>query len=365
MVNRRVTVSVVATVLNERSSVEDWLDALLAQSRLPDEVVIVDGGSHDNTCDIIRQCASRSIVPILLLSSPGANIAQGRNLAIERATGDLIAVTDAGTRADASWLERLVAPLQASDADVASGFFVPHLSSRWDRGLAAATLPDASEVSGHSFLPSSRSMAFKRTWFDAGVRYPEWLDYCEDIVWDLAMRRAGARFVFVPDATVTFAVRRSASAYALQYVRYARGDGKAGLFARRHALRYAIYVCLLAVLRHRQGSVLLLTTMLGSAYVARPLSRLRSRDRLSGTSAINSVATVPLVIALRALGDVAKMAGYPVGLAWRWRRFGGIGWRTTWRRISPAGEVFRPATSTRENRPPGASPGVEFHAESR
>ena len=42
-----------------------------------------------------------------------------------------------------------------------------------------------------------------------------------------------------------------------QYFRYARGDGKAGLFAKRHAIRYATYAGLLAFLlggwRYRLG----------------------------------------------------------------------------------------------------------------
>ena len=40
-------VSIVATVLNEGASLRIWLDGLERQSRVPDEVVIVDGGAID------------------------------------------------------------------------------------------------------------------------------------------------------------------------------------------------------------------------------------------------------------------------------------------------------------------------------
>jgi glycosyltransferase involved in cell wall biosynthesis len=359
------TVSVIATVFNEASNIEEWLTALLIQSLTPDEVVIVDGGSTDGTLGIVDGIATRSPVPVVVIEAPGANISQGRNIAIQRASGRFIAVTDAGTRAEPTWLERLVAPLVTGDADVASGFFIPRLESRWERALAATTLPDAAEIDAPSFLPSSRSMAFRRTWFDAGLRYPEWLDYCEDLVWDFAMLRAGARFTFVQDAPVLFSVRPSMRSYAVQYFRYARGDGKAGLFARRHALRYLTYAGLTVVLMRRRAPELLLTAVLGSGYLAKPICRLWRRDRSIGRAASETIVLVPLVVALRAVGDAAKMAGYPVGLAWRWRRFGGIGWKTSWRRVSPGGALFRPAAMTRESQPPGGSLGVEFPVESR
>jgi glycosyltransferase involved in cell wall biosynthesis len=353
-VSEHRSVSVIATVFNEGNSVNAWLSALLAQTRLPDEVVIVDGGSVDATVATIEAIQQTAPVPITLIVSPGANISEGRNLAIQRATGQLIAVTDAGTQADPRWLERLITPLDDGDVDVASGFFVPDLTSAWERALAAATLPDSNELDPDRFLPSSRSVAFRREWFDIGLRYPEWLDYCEDLVWDLAMKRAGARFRFVPDARVTFAVRPTPSAFAIQYARYARGDGKAGLFARRHALRYVTYAGLGVALSRRSAPMLLLASVLGVVYVSRPLRRLWCRDRCSGIAVGDTLRIIPLVIALRGLGDVAKMLGYPAGLAWRWRRFGGLGPRTSWPRVSSAGVLLRPATLTRESQRPEA-----------
>jgi glycosyltransferase involved in cell wall biosynthesis len=359
VVNERPTVSVIATVYNESASVDAWLAALQAQTRLPDEIIVVDGGSDDGTVAQIEAIQPTSPVPIRLVVAPGANISEGRNLAIQQATGQLIAVTDAGTQSDPQWLERLIEPLDAGEADVASGFFVPRQMSGWERALAAATLPDADEPDPDQFLPSSRSVAFRRDWFDAGLRYPEWLDYCEDLVWDLALKRAGARFRFVPDALVTFAVRPSPVAFAVQYARYARGDGKAGLFARRHALRYVTYAGLGFALTCRNAPVLLSAGLLGGAYVSRPVRRLWRRDRQSGIALRETLRGGPIVIALRGLGDLAKMVGYPAGLVWRWRRFGGIGHRTAWPRVSPAGVLFRPAALTRGNQLPEVSPGVE------
>ncbi|MEX2314330.1 MAG: glycosyltransferase, partial [Thermomicrobiales bacterium] len=164
-----VRISIVATVRNEAAGVEAWLDGLLRQTRQPDQIVIVDGGSSDGTFEAIERRAKHPASPIELVSAPCSNISQGRNLAIDHAIGEVIVVTDAGTEADEHWLERLVQPILEDGADVASGFFVPRLDTAWQRALAATDLPTISEIDPTSFLPTSRTMAFKRGWFDAGV----------------------------------------------------------------------------------------------------------------------------------------------------------------------------------------------------
>ncbi|MEK6572700.1 MAG: glycosyltransferase, partial [Chloroflexota bacterium] len=87
-------VSLILTVLNEGDHIRRLLDSVVKQSRRPDEVVVCDGGSRDNTVAVIQEYADR--LPLKILSAPGANISQGRNVAIRAATGDVIAVTDAG-----------------------------------------------------------------------------------------------------------------------------------------------------------------------------------------------------------------------------------------------------------------------------
>ena len=111
--------------------------------------------------------------------------------------------------------------------------------------------------------------------------------------------------------------RPSAGAFALQYYRYARGDGKADLWRKRHAVRYATYLGLpLGLLMARRWPWLLGPMSLAvAAYVQRPYGRLwPALPTMSGPERLTALAWVP---ALRLIGDVAKMAGYPVGLWWR------------------------------------------------
>ena len=314
-------VSLIVTVLNEAGSVGRLLDSVLAQTRPPDEVVIVDGGSHDATLDVIRRYADR--LPLRLLMEPGANIARGRNLAIVAAGGDVMAVTDAGVRLAPDWLAALVAPFEsAPPPDVVSGFFVADAEGAFETALGATTLPDVDEVDPAMFLPSSRSVAYTKAAWAAVGGYPEWLDYCEDLVFDLKLRERGFCFAWAPTAVVGFRPRPSLAAHFRQYYVYARGDGKADLWRRRHAIRYAAYAIgavLLSGLRHSPwlGAPLAVGV---AAYLWRPYRRLwRQAPKLSPLERIAAVAWTPLI---RATGDIAKMVGYPVGVVWRLRRRG-------------------------------------------
>ena len=315
-------ISLIATVLNEADNIARLLESLLAQTRPPDEVVIVDGGSSDGTQAIISRYQAR--MPLHFIVQAGCNISQGRNLAIQHASGDILAITDAGVILPPDWLERLCAPLLADESrQVSAGFFVADPHSVFEAALGATTLPLADEVQPERFLPSSRSLAVRRAAALVVGGYPEWLDYCEDLIFDLRLQARYAPFAFVPQAAVHFRPRPNLRAFYKQYRLYARGDGKADLWRKRHAIRYATYLVggpgllALSLLLSPWFAVLLL---LGSAaYLRRPYQRLpqimaRLPFRPKARHWLAAWAWIPIV---RLVGDLAKMHGYPQG--WRWR----------------------------------------------
>lgn len=316
-------VSVICTVYNEASSITGLLDSLARQTRAPDEVVIVDGGSTDGTLEVLQEYAVRGSLPLHILSRPGLNISAGRNAAIAAAGGEIIAATDAGVRLDADWLEHLVDPFAQDPApDVVSGFFIADPHSTFEKALGAITLPRLQELDLAAFNPSSRSVAFYRSAWEQVGGYPEWLDYCEDLVFDLTLRDAGCTFAFAPAAQARFRPRPNLGAFYRQYYRYARGDGKAGLYAVRHLIRYGTYLValpLLVALAVWHSPYWWLGVVVGAVGLLRaPLARLW--PWLRGASLGEALALLAWAPVIRVTGDVAKMAGYPAGVLWRRRR---------------------------------------------
>jgi glycosyltransferase involved in cell wall biosynthesis len=319
-------VSVVVTVKNEAENICHLLDSLVAQTRAPDEVVVCDGGSTDGTLDALRAEAQSGRLLLKVIVRPGTNISQGRNAAVAQVTGEVIACTDAGVVLVPEWLQELVAPLEEKTFEVSptskvsavAGFFLPDPRTTFEVAMGATVLPQLAEIRPEKFLPSSRSVAFRKEAWQAVGGYPEWLDYCEDLVFDLALRRLSP-FAFAPQAIAYFRPRGSLGAFFRQYYQYARGDGKADLFRRRHAIRYLTY--LVAAPAIALAGVLLspwwwtLYIVGAAAYTLTPYRHLKTMwSKLNTLEKIQAALLVPVI---RVTGDVAKMIGYPVGVVWR------------------------------------------------
>ncbi|MDQ4149598.1 MAG: glycosyltransferase [Actinomycetota bacterium] len=306
-----MNVSVIVTTLNEADTIGELLGALAAQTRPPDEVIVVDGGSADGTLEAVTTWAAGR-GEVVLKSAPGANIAAGRNIAISHASCPVIAVTDAGCIPEPSWLEELTAPFQSPGADVVMGFYRADPRSTFEEILSCLNLPEVDEVHEKSFMPSSRSVAFtKSVWSRAGG-YPEWLDIGEDMYFNFRLRQLGAHMVFAPAAIVRWRLRPGLGETLRQYFRYARGDAIGGMYPERHALRFLTYLAgsLLTLVPGEKSSRLAVLALLGVLRMRKPY--LRASRRLGKDEFLKALIALP---ALELLLDFAKMAGYVAGLS--------------------------------------------------
>lgn len=313
--NEPLGISLVCTVRDEADNIAALLDSMLAQSRLPDEIVVNDCGSRDATAEIVQGYVARH--PRVRLVRGGTNIPSGRNNAIRHARHAVVACTDAGLTLERDWLEKIVAPILADQADVVGGFFKPAPTTLFETALGATNYRDAEEVDAATFLPFGQSVAFRRQAWERVSGYPEWASHCEDLLFDFALKREGFRFAFVPEALVHFRPRESMRAFARQYFLYARGDGLANLWPRRYVLRYGAYLAGLALLAlaPRRPWLLALLGLGAAGYCRAPARRLLRRAPELGLG--QRAVALALIPCIRVVGDLAKMAGYPVGV---WRR---------------------------------------------
>jgi glycosyltransferase involved in cell wall biosynthesis len=314
-------VSFICTVLNEGRSIEKLLASILQQTRLPDEIIFVDGGSVDETVSILEKWVATARLPLRVISAPGANISQGRNIAIKAAAHPVVASTDAGVRLDPHWLEALIRPFQVETPPVVvSGFFAPDPQTVFEVALGATVLPRLEEIKPATFLPSSRSIAFLKSGWQKIGGYPEWLDFCEDLIFDFRLRAEVGNFAFAPGALVYFRPRSSLRGFFKQYYQYARGDGKADLWRKRHAIRYFTYLIALPLIfllgAWSSPWWWLFGLSVGTpGLFYTPYRRLfASWQGLSILEKFQAAAWIPII---RVTGDVAKMLGYPAG--WKWR----------------------------------------------
>lgn len=85
-------VSVVIPAYNAEATLADALDSVLAQTRPPDEIIVVDDGSRDGTATLAESYGPRGVK---LLRRENGGPGRARNTGITAATGELVALLDA------------------------------------------------------------------------------------------------------------------------------------------------------------------------------------------------------------------------------------------------------------------------------
>lgn len=89
--NESWSVSVIIPAYNARDSIGQAIDSVLAQTRRPEEIFVVDDGSTDGTADIIKQYGNQ----VTYLYQENAGAARARNTGIQAARCEWISFLDA------------------------------------------------------------------------------------------------------------------------------------------------------------------------------------------------------------------------------------------------------------------------------
>ena len=204
--------------------------------------------------------------------------------------------------------------------DVVSGFFVPDPHGVFETALAATTLPVLADIDPEKFLPSSRSVAFRKRAWEQVNGYPEWLDFCEDLIFDFALRDAGFRFVFAPRAVAHFRPRANLRAFFKQYYQYRAATarricgGCATSFATPPTSSRSPLLWRSWFLGFGIWDLEFCFWDFSACSSRRTNACCQCCAACQSANQLRAIAWVPII---RVTGDVAKMIGYPVGVVWQ------------------------------------------------
>ncbi len=228
MINK--TYTLVITVFNEEKTIDKLLSALEKQTRKPEEIIFVDGGSTDATASVISNFQFPSSNK-KILTRPNSTIAQGRNVGIKEASGEIIVMTDAGCIPHQDWFEKITAPFKNSSTDVVAGFYQMTGETTLQKSLSCylGILPQ--KLNPANFLPSARSIAFKKEIWQKVGGFSEKLEMAgEDTLFNYQAKKLGAKFVTVPEAVVDWELPKGWSEAMKKFYIYAKGDGQASIW---------------------------------------------------------------------------------------------------------------------------------------
>jgi glycosyltransferase involved in cell wall biosynthesis len=239
-------ISVVIPVRNEAGSVRVLIEGLLAQTLMPYEIVIADGGSVDATREIVEEFISRG-APVKLIREQAALPGRGRNVGAQQAQCEWIAFTDGGIRPEPDWLANLAAKVAADPVvDVVYGSYEPVVDSFFRECAAIAYVPRPLEIEGSltrsNFIASS--LMRRRVWEAVGG-FPEHLRSGEDLLFIRQIDEAGFRTVQAPRAVVHWDIQPNLWRTFKRFKSYAQSNIRAGLWRQWQAAIFRRYALLL------------------------------------------------------------------------------------------------------------------------
>lgn len=310
-------VSVVIPVRNERESLAKLIDSLKAQTFPPAEIVIVDGGSTDETVALAHKLTD-SDDRFRIIEGEEATPGRGRNIGIASARFDWIALCDAGSQVEPHWLEQLVAAVQR-DPEVAFvyGNFETVVDSFFTRCATIAYIPPKQPRPGGLIrAPSIASSLLRRdAWRQVGG-FPD-LRAAEDLIFMESIEQHGFKTGWAPQATVWWNLQPTLARTYKRFAVYSRCNVWAGRqrfwhygIARQYLL--ALGVVLLALVHSRWWLV-----VLGLGFGARIAKRIWGRRAdLRPLSLLNPIQFAMVGIIMLTV-DLATFVGWTQALLQR------------------------------------------------
>ncbi len=222
-------VTVIVPMYNEERYILDCLNAILSQDYPGSmEVLIIDGGSTDDSRQIVHRMMGESRIPIRLLCNPKRIVPAALNIGIRAAQGDIVVRVDAHAVIGKDYVRKCVEYLQSSGADNVGGLIRPvQDETRIGQTIALATSCPFGVGTGkfhyserEEFVDTVYLGAFPKSTLLALGGYDETFLRNQDYELNYRIRRAGGKILLTPAIKSHYYTRSSLRKLLSQYFQY-------------------------------------------------------------------------------------------------------------------------------------------------
>ena len=192
----RGTTAVVIPVFNGERFIGAALESVFAQTRVPEEIIVVDDGSTDASAEV-----ARGFPGVRVLQQANAGPSAARNRGITAATSDYIALLDA----DDLWpLDRQEVMTAVLDRELRVGGVVGRQRLLTEPGAPVPSwvpVCDDPERLDPADLDRPTGFLVRRHLFESVGLYDESMSFGEDVDWYLRALDSGVRWELIEEVT--------------------------------------------------------------------------------------------------------------------------------------------------------------------
>lgn len=186
-----LSVSVVIPVYNQADLIGRTLRAVCQGRLTPQEILVVDDGSSDDLASAIASVQAETRIPIEVITVPHGGPGRARDAGWRRASGDVVAFTDADAVPDPDWLANGVAGFSSDRVGAVEGKVLTS-------GVPRIFTHQVKNLTGGRFMTAN--MIYRRQVIDAVGGFKS--RYREDSDLAFSVLEHGYEIVFVPDSVV-------------------------------------------------------------------------------------------------------------------------------------------------------------------
>lgn len=198
-------VSIVMPGFNSSDFIERAINSVLGQSWGRFEFIIIDDGSSDDTCEIVKRYAKTDERIRLIELERNVGAAAARNKGIDEAQGRYVAFLDSDDLWSREKLSVQIAAMEASESPLSTTGYRLMLPGGREKYVAPPSLTTSKNLlSGHAIKTPTAMMDVERIGRKVYMRD---IKVCEDLVFWLDILQGHAGALGIPDDLVTVHVR--------------------------------------------------------------------------------------------------------------------------------------------------------------
>ncbi|MGE9892327.1 glycosyltransferase family 2 protein [Lachnospiraceae bacterium SGI.240] len=138
-------ISIVIPVFNVEKYIGECLESVINQTRKPDEVIIVDDSSTDDSAEICKSYIEKADYIKLVTNSERGGVSRARNKGIDLAKGEYVLFVDGDDVLSKYYVEKMLDALDRYETDLVIGRYT---LNRKELGLPQCEAPDKMSDAG-------------------------------------------------------------------------------------------------------------------------------------------------------------------------------------------------------------------------